>query len=184
MAEINEDNASLWADWVKKYNKTVELFNTNYNGLLAQRGYIDSKHPELRAEYDQLVSAAQSHQKKLDALNRIKNSVVTWYQDFKRFFGLGAIQIIPVAIGLGAAGGTLALIGSWIKDAYKFAQRLNELKRLEASGLSPQQASVVLERTLGKANVPFLGIDLKWIILGGIALLTLPALLEGMKRRG
>lgn len=211
MAELKTAEAPDWSKFITDFDATNKMFNDNYQGLIAQGPYVVTRHPELMGEYDRMVAQAKSHKVTLDKLGRIKNTVSGWLSSIGAFFttsgptdpgsswgwgggawgggsGFGALEedglgIIPAVIwGVAAATAALAVIGKWIKDAYFFSRRLNELRRLEDSGLSPQAAAAVVDKAAGKV-VGFLGLDFKWIVIGGVLLVFGPLIFRMLKGR-
>lgn len=170
-AELQEADAGSWWDWITNYDATLASFNQQYTTLLQQKTYVQTKHPELAAQYNDLVSRAQSNLQKLNELKATRDYVYSWLdwlgggiQSGANFLtsaasntynyimsslglsGLAGLGIAPVvAIGVTAAAAALVVIGYWIKDAYAFNQRLSALQQQEAaliaSGVPAAQAA-------------------------------------------
>ncbi len=86
-----------------------------------------------------------------------------------------------VAVGVGTALAALVVIAKWITDAYTFAQRLNALQAQEAQGLTPQQASQIVNQTLGApGSGNFLGIPWSLIAWAAIAVVIGPPVIKAI----
>lgn len=190
METLQVSDAPSWSKFITDFDATKRLFDDNYRGLLAQRNFIVTKHPEELPVYNKMVNEAAGHKATLDKLAAIKATVSGWLNSVRGIFasgltaiGLGELGFIPVIIGVAAAATALATIGYWIKDAYQFSRRLNELQRLEAQGISPAEASRIVDRTIGRTGASFFGIDIKWLVIGGALLFFGPALFRLIKAR-
>lgn len=151
---LSQNNAQSWYQWVLDFDKAWAAFQTNYQGLLAQADFVKS-HPELQATYASLVSRGQDLYNKLLGLKQTRDTVVNWlngvsntaseaYTWLKGVFGLsglGFLPAIPLAITLTVAAAAITAVTYWLTDAYKFAQQIDEARRLEATGMSPSQAA-------------------------------------------
>lgn len=184
MAEaLKENDAPNWMRFVTDFDETARLFSDNYAGLKAQGPYIERSHPELLPKYQELMKSAAKHNATINSLRRVRNTVSGWLGTIGRAVGLGEMGAIPlVPIAVISASAALAAISKWIKDAFVFSRRLNELRRLEGQGLSPGQAANVVNKTLGPAESLFFGINLKWVVIGGLGLLLLPSLITAFRR--
>lgn len=178
---INPQRTSSWKQWIIDFDKTYRTFNDNYNALLSLDGYIKSKHPELYPKYSQMIVDGNKHRNTLNKLKSTRDKVLNWLRSIGKLFdtqyfrkteGLSELGIAPLVIGISIAGASAALIavGRWIKDAKVMSLRLNELRRLEDKGLTPKQAADILDKTLGPMERALFGIDIKWLVLGGIAI--------------
>lgn len=89
-----------------------------------------------------------------------------------------------VVIGAGAAMGIIIAVADWFKDVKIFSMKIEEQKRLESTGLTPKQASDIVEKQYPIATgMGLFGIPVKWLILGGLAVLFLPQILAMVKRK-
>ena len=211
MATLEVTDAPSWTKFVTDFRPTKKVFDENYAALLQLRPYIDA-HPSERPEYDRLMFAAVKHKKILDTLQSIYNTVSGWLSSVQTALktsgtssgwggtwgsggGFGeyadqvgaqgeddALGLLPIVWGVATALAALAAIGYWVKDAYQFSRRLNELQRLEATGMSPADAARVVNKTIGSGN-KFFGIDIKWLIIGGAMLIFGPTIIRMLKAR-
>ena len=180
---LKEQDAPSWVKFVTNFDETAKLFSDNYEGLKAQRTYIERSHPDLLPKYNELMEAAKKHSSVINYLRRIRSTVGGWLGTIGRTVGLGemgALPIVPIAVI--SASTALVAISKWVKDAFVFSRRLNELRRLEGQGLTPKQASDIVNKTLGPAENFLFGINLKWVVAAGIGLLLLPSLIASFRR--
>lgn len=189
MATLEVADAPSWTKFITDFGPTKKLFDENYAGLVAMGPYVVTRHPELMPEYDRMMGQANKHKSILDKLGSIYNTVSSWLPTVRSgggwTGGFGEVDndglgLIPVIFGVAAALSALAVIGKWIKDAYFLSRRLNELQRLEGTGLSPKQAAAVVDKASGKI-VGFLGMDFRWIVIGGILLVLGPTIFRMLK---
>jgi hypothetical protein len=190
MAEIaTQQEAQSWYSVVTDFPNYWENLQKNFQGLLAQSDYIVTKHPEIRAQYDQMVREGSALFQKMYNLNEAVNSIKSnwdaftgWLKGAVGMSGLGILPVIPLAIGAAAAASTLYLVGQWLTKAAEMAKRIDLYKSEEAKGLSPQQAAANVDLVLGKPSAGSLfGIPIKWLLIGGIALFVLPVILPMLK---
>lgn len=194
---VNEKTAPKWSEWITDFDKSYDLFYDNYKGLKAQKSFIENQHPELKEKYNRLLKEAEQHKNKLEQLKNVRDKVMLVINEYQKLqppeqpwpkaggllYGLGTLQAAPVVVGISIASASAALIAisKWIKDTYQFAQRVNELRRLEnEEGLSPQEAANVVEKTMGPAETSLFGIPFKWIILGGVVIFVGPPLIKAI----
>lgn len=210
MATLEVADAPGWTKFITEFGPTKKLFDDNYAGLVAMGPYVVTRHPELMPEYDRMMAQANKHKSMLDKLGSIYNTVSGWLTSVRSVLNTGTatgtggwfgtssggigwgggvgdvdndgLGLIPVIFGVAAALSALAVIGKWIKDAYFLSRRLNELQRLEGTGLSPKEAAAVVDKASGKV-VGFLGVDFRWIVIGGILLVFGPTLFRMLKAR-
>ncbi|MDE2020664.1 MAG: hypothetical protein KGJ13_10045 [Patescibacteria group bacterium] len=92
------------------------------------------------------------------------------------------MPVAYVVVGAATAIAALVVIAKWITDAYTFAQRLNALQAQEAAGLTPQQASQVVNQTLGApgANNNLFGIPFTLIAWAAIAIVLGPPVIKAI----
>lgn len=198
---LDPADAPSWYQFVTQFDATYASFYDNYNALMALGPYIQTKHPELRPQYDAMLQAGSVNANQLEGLKATRDYVYSWlqwvqsgvsdasgfvtsaaqtaYDWAKRSLGLGDIGFIPVAVavvGAAAAIAALVVIARWITDAYVFAQRLNALQDAEARGMSPTQAAAFVDQTLGPVSGTgnFLGIPWSLLIWGSIAIVLGP----------
>lgn len=187
MDTLEVKDAPSWTKFVTDFDATKRLFDDNFAGLLASGNFIRSKHPEELPVYNKMVAEGQKHQRTLNTLANIKSTVSGWLGTIGGFFSrnnyFGDLGLVPVIWGIAAATTALAAIGYWVKDAFQFSRRLNELQRLEAQGISPGEASRIVNRTLGTTGARLFGIDIRWLIAGGALLFFGPALMRLLKAR-
>lgn len=174
---LNANEAPAWSQFVRDFDGAYKAFNDNRAGLLRVGPYVQSTHPELLAQYNDLLARANALQPKLQMLADTRTRVVGWLGTLGRVYqtavdatsqaietaadwiaaarkrlGLGELGIAPVlvVVGVVAAAAGLALITKWIADSYMFSKRLNALQDIESRGYSATQAADAVNRVLGK----------------------------------
>lgn len=171
-------DAPSWWDFITKFDATYQSFQDNYNALMYLGPYIQTQHPELLVQYEDMLQQGAVNADKLNQLKATRDYVyswLTWLQqggaDVSSFIASGAqstydwitkqlglsearqtgLGIAPLIVLVSAAAGIAALVAvaAWITDAYVFAQRLNALQDLESKGYSPEQAAQTVNAALG-----------------------------------
>lgn len=167
-------DAPAWYKFVSDYPTAHKQFNTNYDALLKLKSYVVGKHTELIPQYNKMVADGYQNKLKLDQLSSVRNAAFDWLDSVGGFFkravglnGLGVVPVVVVGVGVVAAGATLAAVGYWVTDAYKFAQKLNALQAMEAKGVPPDEAARIIQETLGDSPFKLFGLPVNWLLIGG-----------------
>jgi hypothetical protein len=174
---LNASDAPAWSQFVRDFDGAYKGFNDSRAGLIRVGPYVQAKHPELLAQYNDLLTRANALQPKLqmladtrarvagwlgtlqhvyqtavDATSQAIETAADWIAAARKRLGLGELGVAPVlvVIGVGAAAAGLALITKWISDTYMFAKRLNAMQDMESRGYSPEQSADAVNRVLGK----------------------------------
>lgn len=172
-----------WYDVIGRLKTDVAKFWANYNALLRQKDFIDA-HPEMKMEYAGLVRHGTYIKSEINRVNAIIEKVKGWWSYIKAGVGfgeLGAIQLLPIAVIAGAS----AIILKWLADVYVFAKKIEEIKRLEAKGLSPAKAAAIVERISPTSGIlgGFLGKNMIWVVAAGAMMMFWPQIMKMMKGR-
>lgn len=189
-----ESEETKWYDIVGRLRSSVDKFRTNFNALLAQRAFV-SQHPTLQAEYNTLANRGSAINQKINEVQGVIDKVSGWFTSIKTTIfggaapspttpigpldGLGVIQVLPIAVIAGA----VALITKWLADVYVFAKKVEEIKRLESKGLSPQRAADMLERAMPTGLMDVLKGNIIWLVIGGVLLLFGPEIIKIIQGR-
>lgn len=99
---------------------------------------------------------------------------------------MNGLGIIPVLITIGVVSAALAVAAVWLSDAYTFSQRLKALQSAEDKGATPAQAAAMVNQTLGppsSSSGTLFGINVKWLVIGGIAIFLLPVIVPLFRNR-
>ncbi len=111
-----------------------------------QTGDIVSNKPALAEQRSKLLLRGITIRTTIEALTRSIDFVV---KQWNQFFGdepapdnLGVIPLVPVAVIASA----IAAITYWINDTTKYINRVEEIKRLESQGYTPEQAYNIVEK--------------------------------------
>lgn len=188
-----------WYDIVGRLRSSVDKFRVNFSALLAQRAFV-SQHPTLQTEYNTLANRGNAINQKINEVQGIIDKVSGWFTSIKTTIfggaapapapttpttpigpldGLGVIQVLPIAVIAGA----VALITKWLADVYVFAKKVEEIKRLESKGLSPQRAADMLERAMPTGLMDVLKGNIIWLVIGGVLLLFGPEIMRIIQGR-
>lgn len=197
---LTENDAPSWRKFVADFDNTRAKFNETYSRLLAQQNYVYAKHPEMKAQYDATVKAGAANYNTLQFLQGIRNSVQEWLNNIgyaqgslntiwqgqvenvergvdvvKKWFGLSALGLAPIVMGISvvAASTALALIVKWIADAYSLTQRITAMQKLVEKGYTPEAAKNAVNGMIGTGTGLF-GIPWKYVIIGGVVLVAVP----------
>lgn len=157
---------------IERFKARIAEFTSLFSRL---SGVGSNVPPEMRGEYETLISRGTTIQSTIDNLTGGINTAVDW---FRGAFGLdavgmarrgelGVLPLLPVA----AISGAMALIGYWITDTMKFIKKMDQFEQMRAQGVPAAEAAQAVQ-TAG-AGMPIFGIDLqRWIvpmaILGGV----------------
>lgn len=181
MAAItSQSEAQEWYKIVTNWPDYWANFQRNYQGLLAQSSYIVTKHPEMRAEYEKKVDEGSRLYQRLLGVDQTVNSIKNTWGEFtgwlKGAVGLKGLDAIPVLIGAAAAAALIVSVNQWLMSIATQARRIELMKDLESKGTSPAEAARIASQYGGGSGSIF-GVDLKWVLIGGAALLLLPVIL-------
>lgn len=171
-----------WYDLIGRFRATAQQFEQLFARLVKQKSII-AGHPSLAPQYNALLSTASTLQTKIVQTRDATNRVLGWLKGLFGFSGLGELGIVPL-IPIAAVAVSVAAIGKWIKDAYVFSKKLDELRRLEARGVPPSQALRQVQSLTPASGVTLFGFNAKWLMLGGVALLVAPLVFDFFKQRG
>lgn len=174
--QLSANDAPAWSQFVRDFDGAYKSFNSSRAGLMQLGPYVQQKHPELGAQYAELLGRAnalapklqmladtrtrvagwlgglsRAYQTAVDATSQAIETAADWIAAARKRLGLGELGIAPVlvVVGVAAAGAGLALITKWISDTYIFAKRLNALQDMEARGYTPEQAAKAVNDVLG-----------------------------------
>jgi len=192
MADLNPTQEVSLINVLTDFPNYFNNFQTNFQALLAQSSYIYAKHPELKIEYDALVTRASENYNKLvgikDVVSKINNAGQTVGNWVKGMFGLSGLGIAPLIWGAVSAASAYAVIAStvsWLKDAKTFASRLEYIKDQEGKGKSAQQAAADANAIFGAPDTEakFLGIPIKFVVVGAVLIFLGPPLIAAFSGR-
>lgn len=191
MAEIaTQQQASEWYKIVTDWPNFWGNFQKNYQGLLAQHAFI-TRHPRLFPEWDAQVRKGAEFYEKLNAINGSIQSIKANWNKFTSMLqgafgmsGLGILAAIPVALSVATAVSLIAGATVLLKNWSEMATRYSIIQAEEAKGATPEQAEKIAAAVVGQpgGSGTLFGINIKWLLIGGAALLLLPALLPLLKR--
>ena len=191
MAEIaTQQQASEWYKIITDWPNFWGNFQKNYQGLLAQHAFI-IKHPKLFPEWDAQVRKGAEFYNKLNAVNdsigTIKSNWAAftgWLQGTFNLSGLGILPAIPVALSVATAISLITGATVLLKNWSEMATRYSIIQSEEAKGATPEQAIRIAENVAGRSGTSgtLFGINIRWLLIGGAAILLLPIILPLLKR--
>lgn len=130
-----------WKQTVIDFRAKAGQFLRDTEELKNKEGLV-SKYPALHDDYNDLLDRSDIIYNTVKTLTGAVDKVAEW-------LGLdltpgstpkmGFLPLVPIAV----IGASLAAIGKWTSDVYIFNRRLEEVKRLEAKGLSPERAAAI-----------------------------------------
>lgn len=145
----------------------IEKFKAKANEFmqaLNKLNSIDDIPPNLQAEYSDLQGTAQYIQSTIGWITSTVDSITGFFSDFFQFDGisatrdyingnntnnLGLLPILPIA----AITASLGVMSKFIADVYLFERKVTEQKRLEATGMQPEEAAQVVDKITGTGLV-------------------------------
>lgn len=176
--------------WLEKFRQAAIEFRDALASLVSMQSYVQSR-PALKKEYDGLMSTGSTIKATVEYITTTVDKVTGF---FSNLFGLGnmpmyarpssqlgVIPLIPIAM----ISGAVAVMGKWVRDVYLFERTVSEQKRLESRGLSPSEASAIVQGNSSAAGGDSLFgafsplIKPAAVLVGGLFLLkALPSLLS------
>jgi hypothetical protein len=144
------------AQAIQDLYSTGLTFQQTMQDLLAVQNQA-AQDPDLKSQYDDLVSRGGTVNSTITAAVRGVQNVVQWVKDNTgsdisasttappSLQGLGFIQVIPLAI-IGGVIAATALAAAWIVDA---RSAIGKIQAMQAAGLTPDQISVALKQSGG-----------------------------------
>ena len=152
MADViaTEQQSAEWWNLVARFRQAAAQVDDVLSRLRSQEAAARTS-AALSAEYDEVMARASSLRATIaDYLGRI-DAAVQWLKGagawISEAFGLNGLGALPALIGIGAIAAALAAVTKFLTDAWALSKRIEEQQRLEARGLSPQDAAAVIERT-------------------------------------
>lgn len=206
--QMSESDRARWASLIPSFSSSASQFSSEYAQLRSLAPYIRQRHPEMSASYDALIARGAQLEAQIantrrgladiqDALlapARVVGSTASgvWGSIFGPPSGtkgektLGAAPIV-VAVSVATVGGLIFAIGNWVRESQRMKAILNETRRLEETGLSPDRAAAIARGSANAASAggvfgSLFGVDMKWVLLGAAALFFLPSILREWKK--
>lgn len=186
MAELTAKEAADWLASATDLRAKYADFQARRAQLAAMQ--IDpKKNPKLYAERASLLKRANETNAKISGIvstvenlyasvkgyavsigNALTFSPYEWARDqFKGQFGLNGLGVLPALIPVAVIVTAVAGIVFWTRDSILFFQKVQEQQRLEASGMSPEQAAALVEAKAEESITSSIGGALKFVIIGG-----------------
>ncbi len=170
---------------IDRFRQQAREFWRLYQSTGDNANFVATQNPSIQREYRDLMDRGQGIRSKvevatgiIDKAGAMIDTAKNWFTDTFGLGGLasvnrmmpeqlGLIPLIPIAV----IAGSLAAIGKWVNDALVFNRRINEMKRLQAQGMTPTQAANVIDKIMPKgfgANVT--GLLIPIVLVGAIVL--------------
>lgn len=138
-----------WYNVVGQFKKQTAKFNAAWSQLMNLQPFV-AAHPTLQADYNALVSTGQSIKSKIQSATGLIDQTMSmagniWSSianTFTNVFGeveapqLGFLPLIPIAV----IAASVTAISYFVYEVYKFQTRVDQIKKMEAQGVSAQQA--------------------------------------------
>jgi len=157
---------------LESFKTRAAEFMQTFNFLKGKEPVI-ARHPELKSDYTSLMDKGDWVRAAIEKVTSGVDALTGW---FRSTFGaasadqLGFVPLIPLAV----IAASTAAIAKWMSDAYTFSRRLSAIEKLEAGGMSPQQAAdlVAAQEPAGLLNFKLGGAMPVYIIgIGALAYL-------------
>jgi len=165
---VQQPTETSWYDvWGKLKNTVVKLDDAVLK-LENSRNYAMSR-PNLRSDYLSKMSDVQSMRSKaLWLRDNIKSAMSVLGVELSGTTGLG---IAPVLLLWPIVAGGVTWLGSKTLDLWQFSQRVDEQKRLEATGMNPEQAAALARQTAESGGITSdISSIVKYVVIGGIVI--------------
>lgn len=139
-----------WYDLVGKFKQKVAEFQAAWAELMSEQSFVAS-HPSLQTDFNYLVGLGQTLKSKIQSATSLIDQTVKmagnlWSSistTFTNVFGdieeppqLGFLPLIPIAV----IAASVAAIAYFVTEVYKFKTKVDQIKKLEAQGMTAQQA--------------------------------------------
>lgn len=159
------EEAAWWDAWAK-LKETIARLDKAVVNLEASRSYAMAR-PNLRPEFERKMAEVESMKSKaLWLRDNIKQAMATFGVELS---GLASLGFLPALVWPAVAAG-VAWLGSKALDLYQFSQRIDEQRRLEASGMTPAAAAQLVTRTAEAGTLTgMLKAALPVLVVGGLA---------------
>lgn len=189
MAELvaTETQSAEWWNLVAQFRDAASRVDAVLSTLRGQEGVARSD-PGLSSEYDAIMGrAAELRATIASYLGKIETAM-GWLRSLTSAvpfsesspdapqgtmeaegWSLNGLGAIPIIIGVAAISAALAAVTKFLTDAWALSRRLQEQARLEASGLTPQQAAAIVERSSGDSAATSIAKSLGKVALLGLA---------------
>jgi len=180
---------AAWFDLLGRWRAKAAEFERAQTTLAAQAEFMSRQPPAVRAEYQAMTARAAALRARIMDVSNALRAVESWLKGaftvliepwqkagvkVREWLGLGAAPaaLIPIAVVTAA----LAAVSYFLVDFARYMLKVSELRRLQATGLTPDQAAAALERLEG----PGLLGGMQGIIMAGallaLAIFVLPRL--------
>lgn len=169
------EDQTAWYDVWGKLNRAAADLDAAVRALESQRAYALAR-PGLRDDWQAKMAEIETARGRVTWLRDTIRSVMSFLGvGLSGVSGLGFLPLIPIA---GIAAG-VAYVASLAASAWELSKKIEEQRRLESRGLSPQQASAIVSRNADAGT----GLSTtQMLMIGGallVGVLVLPKLFPG-----
>ena len=175
-ATLQTSDAQSWTQWVTQFDAARARVQNDLNALVALQSVANAGTPEMRARYQRPVSDGRAQIAALNSLAEQRDNVSRWLNTIGRNFqiavdtvtgntapkttgktldfstspskGLGAVPVVIVGVSLVAAAAVVVTAMNWAREAQNETRRLNEFRRLQAGGMSAEEAAATVASVL------------------------------------
>lgn len=177
MPTLQTSDAQSWTQWVTQFDAARARVQNDLNALVALQATANAGTPEMRSRYQRLVSDGRAQIAALNTLAEQRDNVSRWLNSIGRNFqiavdtvtgntgtkntatktldfstspnkGLGAVPVVIVGVSLVAAAAVVVTAMNWAREAQAETRRLQEFRRLQASGMSADEAAATVANIL------------------------------------
>lgn len=153
---------------IDKFKSAALNFKQRLDNLSRRKADV-SKYPALQADYAALMKRGQFIKSTIESVTRTVDKVTSFFSGLGEIKGLSVVPLLPIAVIAGA----VAAITKWGTDAYTFSVKLDEIKRLEATGMSPERAASLVARNAPASLIGGFTTNLLPIVAVGVVLFFL-----------
>lgn len=176
-ATLQTSDAQSWTQWVTQFDAARARVQNDLNALVALQSVANAGTAEMRARYQRLVSDGRAQIAALNSLATQRDNVSRWLNTLGRNIqtafntvtgntgsksteqktlnmpavgnkGLGAVPVVIVGVSLVAAAAVVVTATNWAREAQSETRRLEEFRRLQAGGMSAEEAAATVARVL------------------------------------
>jgi hypothetical protein len=137
---------------IEAFRQRAQDFWNQWNLLSSKSADVSKMTPEIKKEYDDLLSRGSTIRNTVETVTSMIDAVSGAYTSTKDWvtglFGVDEpnLGFLPLIIPAAVIVASLAAMGKWLKDAYDFNRKMEEIGKLEAKGMSTQEAAQIITR--------------------------------------
>ena len=165
---------------IEAFKRRAQNFWNQWNLLNSKAADVSKMTPEMRAQYNDLLSRGSTIRNTVETVTGMIDAVSGAYTSAKdwvsELFGVEEpnLGVLPLIIPAAVIATSLAAMGKWLSDAYSFNRKMEEIAKLEAKGMSTQEASKIISRVSdsGSFNIKA-AVGIPVLLIGGFLVYNL-----------